>query len=330
MQPFADDEIVLALPSKGSLHEGTMAFLKGCGMSMSWGSERHYTGRLSFPAGVRTLFVRAEEVPLRLAEGAAHIGITGEDLFLEKSGHYQGLVTVRNQLGYGRARLVFAVPEEWVDVDSMASLVRLLARFRERHRRAMRIATKFPHLTRQFLQSEFGTTDYIIVQSLGATEGAPASGVADIIVDLASTGSTLRENRLKEIDGGTILVSESSLIATTARGVWNERRLAVLRSVLEVVEATLRAGGTRLISAQVPDSAAARQALESDPDLSIIQLMPTRDRLAVELLVPRKSVLEAIGLLRGLGASPITTSEPKGVYLAECELYDRFRGMLDS
>src|SRR5690606_39594513 len=112
-----------------------------------------------------------------------------------------------------------AVPQAWIDVRTMADLDDVAADFRVRYGRPLRVATKYITLTRTFF-AQHGVGDYRIVESLGATEGAPASGTADIIVDITTTGATLAANALKNVDDGLILKSEANLVASL-RADWN-------------------------------------------------------------------------------------------------------------
>lgn len=123
-----------------------------------------------------------------------------------------GRVEFCARLGFGRADVVVAVPEIWLDVDSMADLGDVAAEFRARHGRRLAIATKYWRLTQQYFSGSHGIQLYRIVESLGATEGAPAAGQADIIVDITSTGSTLKANHLKILSDGVILRSEACFV----------------------------------------------------------------------------------------------------------------------
>src|SRR5690606_17099310 len=140
------------------------------------------------------------------------LGVTGEDLVQETIADWENRVAIGARLGFGRADVIVAVPEAWLDVDTMADLDDVAAEFRQRHGRRLRIATKYWRLTQKFFSSQHGIQVYRIVESLGATEGAPAAGSADVIVDITSTGSTLRANKLKILDDGIILRSEACLV----------------------------------------------------------------------------------------------------------------------
>jgi ATP phosphoribosyltransferase len=191
---------------------------------------------------VDIIFLRANEIPIRVEPSGVALAITGEDLFREYSDGSQDSHVLIKELGYGHARLVTAVPRAWIDVTRIEDLEEVALIYRQRYGRSLRVATKYPRLTRAFF-AEHGIMDYVIIQSMGATEGAPASGAADIIVDITSTGTTLVQNHLKPVVGGTILASQACLIASVS-GEWTAPTLAALRQILELIEGYLRARST--------------------------------------------------------------------------------------
>ena len=155
-------------------------------------------------------YLSAAEIVDLLAQGAVHFGLTGEDLVREKIPDADRHVVFIDGLGFGHANVVVAVPQAWIDVHSMADLDDVATAFRLEHERKMRVATKYVNLTRSFF-SAHGVTDYRIVESAGATEGAPAAGTAELIVDITTTGATLAANGLKVIEDGVILRSQANL-----------------------------------------------------------------------------------------------------------------------
>jgi ATP phosphoribosyltransferase len=146
--------------------------------------------------GVEIAYLSASEIAREVGEGRVDLGVTGEDLLRENIADWEKRIEIAARLGFGHADVVVAVPEIWLDVDGMADLDDVAADFRQRHGRRLRIATKYWRLTQQFFSQKHGIQVYRIVESLGATEGAPAAGLADVIVDITTTGSTLRANRL--------------------------------------------------------------------------------------------------------------------------------------
>jgi ATP phosphoribosyltransferase len=206
--------LTLALPSKGRLMEATQSLLARAGLKLERsGAARGYRGELSGIEGVDVLFLSAGEIAESLLDGSVGLGITGEDLLRETLPEGCSSVDVALRLGFGPADVAVAVPECWLDVASMSDLDEISARFHSEHGRRLRVATKYVRLTRRFF-AEKGVTGYRIVESTGATEGAPAAGSAELIVDITTTGSTLRANHLKILDDGIILRSEAVLAAT--------------------------------------------------------------------------------------------------------------------
>jgi ATP phosphoribosyltransferase len=205
--------ITLAIPSKGRLMEATAALFDKAGFAISRsGTERGYRGLLAGVDGVEVAFQSAAEIARNLKEGKIDLGVTGEDLLREIIAEDDPSTEVLLRLGFGPANVVVAVPECWLDVASMADLDEVSENFYERHGRRLRVATKYGNLTRRFF-AEKGVTGYRIVESAGATEGAPAAGIAEAIVDITTTGSTLSANHLKILDDGIILKSQAVLAA---------------------------------------------------------------------------------------------------------------------
>ena len=208
--------LTLAIPSKGRLMEQAAEVLEAAGLAIvRTGTERGYRGQLQGIDNVDVAFISAAEIAQNLRDGKIDFGITGADLLWEKSAPAENLVSVLAPLDFGFANVVVVVPECWLDVASMADLDEVSESFYLRHGRRLRVATKYLNLTRRFF-AEKGVTGYRIVESLGATEGAPAAGIAEVVVDITTTGSTLVANRLKVLDDGVILHSRAVLAATPA------------------------------------------------------------------------------------------------------------------
>ena len=206
--------VTLALPSKGRLKEQTIAVMAKAGLNVVLPEDdRNYRATIEGVDDVDILFLSASEIARELGYGSVDLGVTGEDLIRETLAQADEKVQIEAQLGFGHADVIVAVPEVWHDVATMADLDDVAADFRQRHGRRLRIATKYWRLTQQFFSQKHGIQVYRIVESLGATEGAPAAGSADIIVDITSTGSTLRANRLKILDDGIMLKSQACLVS---------------------------------------------------------------------------------------------------------------------
>lgn len=209
--------ITLAIPSKGRLMEATAELLAKAGFTIDrLGADRGYRGVLRGLDEVEVAFLPASEIAQNLRDGKVDLGVTGQDLLTEKIPPEDKAVRLLVRLGFGPADVVVAVPECWLDVATMADLDEIAESFYERHGRRLRVATKYHNLTRRFF-AEKGVTGYRIVESLGATEGAPAAGIAEIIVDITTTGSTLAANALKILDDGLILRSCAVLAGRSNR-----------------------------------------------------------------------------------------------------------------
>jgi len=209
--------ISLALPSKGRLREQTIELLAHAGYQIDWPRDgRSYQAKLKNSDDFDILFLSAGEIARELGRGAIDLGVTGEDLVRETVPDWHERVKIEKTLGFGQADVVVAVPQVWHDVTSMRDLSDVAADFRPRHGRRLRIATKYWRLTRDFFSQRHGIELYRIVESLGATEAAPAAGSADIIVDITSTGATLAANGLKMLSDGVILRSQACLMSSRA------------------------------------------------------------------------------------------------------------------
>ena len=229
--------ITIALPSKGRMKEDASAIFARAGYTIvAVGNERSYRGRVEGYDDIEIAYLSASEISREVGNGAVDFGVTGEDLVREEWADVDTRVEFTARLGFGHADFVVAVPEIWLDVDSMADLGDVAADFRARHGRRLAIATKYWRLTQQFFSQMHGIQLYRIVESLGATEGAPASGSADIIVDITSTGSTLKANHLKILGDGVILRSEACLVRAKKPEHQGDPHVA---SIIKAVQAAL-------------------------------------------------------------------------------------------
>ncbi|HZS79444.1 MAG TPA: ATP phosphoribosyltransferase [Ktedonobacteraceae bacterium] len=250
----------LALPGKGALETATLSFLAECGMKVNRNNPRQYLATMSSLPGVEVVFQRAADIPLLVQDGDAALGITGFDILAEHRGYGEEerdededgeeiLVLVRD-LGYGGCRLVVAVPETWIDVNSCADLWHLSGYYRTHKGQSLRIATKYPRLVGQFLRRH-GITHCKIISPHGALEAAPLTDIADLIVDLTETGTTLRENHLKLLDDGTVLRSQACLIANAQLLQQDEQALHLVSIMLELIEARMQARNRSLLTAHI-------------------------------------------------------------------------------
>ena len=222
--------LTLGIPSKGRLMETTAELFAKAGLPIERiGNDRGYRGRLTGVDGIDVAFLSASEIAGQLRDGKIQLGVTGEDLLREKIPPTDESVDVAVRLGFGPANVVVAVPECWLDVAAMADLDEVAEQFYRAHGRRIRVATKYIHLTRRWFAAH-GVTGYRIVDSSGATEGAPAAGLADIIVDITTTGSTLAANHLRILDDGVIL--QSCAVLALKRELLPDLRVQVMLKAL--------------------------------------------------------------------------------------------------
>jgi len=248
--------LVLALPSKGSLHGPMVSLLERCFLSPTRSNGgRAYTGRLSGIADASVLYARADDIGELVGSGQAHVGITGLDLFQETadSEHVSSVSMVIEDLGFGQASLEVGVPVSWIDVTDFKDLGEVARDIRINHGRPFRVATKFPNLTRQHFMAN-GLTDFRLVASAGATEAAPRSGTADIVVDLVSSGTTYDANGLTTIDHGLVLKSQACLIASSDPSAWNPAAVNAFEHFGGLLSASIRARNMRGLRASFPSS----------------------------------------------------------------------------
>jgi len=314
----------LALPSKGRLLDDTLAYFKAAGLTIrKTGNARAYAASAKGIEGIEIAFLQAGEIPGVLGTGAVHLGVTGEDLIREKLPEGPDRTVLVRSLGYGRADLVVAVPQSWIDVETLADLDDAAAAFRARHGFPMRVATKYLNLTRHHFREQ-GLANYRIVPSDGATEGAPAAGAAEIVVDITSSGETLRANHLKIIGDEPILRSEAQLRASVA-APWPEETLATLRVLIEQIEAREAAKGRVVLRCALPDGAGDALATAlAGTDASLITL----EGNAATVGALKQHAYATASILREHGAQRVDSVTPDMLYGAGAEVFARVRGAL--
>jgi ATP phosphoribosyltransferase len=316
-----DSPLVLAVPSKGRLQENANAFFARAGLDVLRGRGlRDYRGTLAGLEGVEIAFLSASEIVQQLASGAAHMGVTGEDLVRESLPDADAKVELLTPLGFGHANVVVAVPQAWIDVRSMADLEDVAAAFRARRGERMRVATKYVHLTRTYF-AEAGVTDYRIVESLGATEGAPAAGQAELIVDITTTGATLAANALKVLDDGVMLRSEANLVASVAAD-WTPSARQKARAILARIAAEEEARTSREVRAVVAGDKAA-MAREAADAFGARAIFGTPAEGPLTLLCGHKKVAALADWLVSRGAEHVTVGSLDYVFGARNPLYDK-------
>lgn len=224
----------LAIPSKGRLREKSEDWFAGHDLPVTQqGGIRGYQAEITGLEGSEARLLSAREIADSLISGDLHMGITGLDLLSELAVDPEADFKVLQSLGFGAATVIVAVPQAWLDVDSMADLEAAGAAFRRVHGRRMRVATKYLALTRRFFAAR-SVGEYRLVESAGATEAAPLAGSAELIVDITSTGATLKANGLKILQDGIILKSQA-VLAISARADWNAEVKSTLNLFLSSV-----------------------------------------------------------------------------------------------
>ena len=206
------DILTIGLPSKGRLKESALNFLKKNNLELtSKGGDRDYFASLNKLPNAKVIYLHAREIIERLGDGTLDIGISGLDLLNESTINLQKRIEILKKLNFGKANLVVAVPNDWIDVQTVADLEEVSFHFRDKKNLRLRVATKYPNVTNKFFVAK-GVTQYKIVSSLGATETYPFTGSSEIITDITSTGHTLKANNLRVLKDGTILVSQACIL----------------------------------------------------------------------------------------------------------------------
>ena len=227
--------IKLGVPSKGRLMEKTFEWFGSRGVTLArTGSNREYSGAVSGVDGIDLVLLSAGEIPRELAAGRVHVGVTGIDMVREKLPLWSAQTKEAARLGFGHADLVIAVPDFWVDCDTLDDLDAVAAAFRQAHGQRLRIATKYHRLVREFLRAHW-IADYQLVDSQGATEGTVKNQSAEAIADITSSGATLRANHLRVLKDGLVLASEATLFESCAN-VWDEGSRAAWANMQEKLE----------------------------------------------------------------------------------------------
>jgi ATP phosphoribosyltransferase len=313
------EPLLIALPSKGRLKDQAEAWLLDCGFELrTLGGARGYRGALSDLEGAEVALLSSSDIAAALDAGDAHLGVVGEDLLRER-GAVDARVMLLLSLGFGRADVVVAAPQSWIDVETMADVDEVAMAYLARTGRRLRVATKYGALTRGFF-ARHGIADYRIVDSAGATEGAPAAGAAELIVDIATTGATLRANGLRPLSDGVILRSQAQLAASLS-APWTAAQLALARRLYSVAEARARARAFAILAWPAGQAAQAEKATAQ-----------FRERGSTPrpsgLLIPADDLFDASQALAGAGVGPVSVSRPDYLFQAEQPAIDTLKATL--
>jgi ATP phosphoribosyltransferase len=318
---------VLAVPSKGRLQEQAEAFFTRAGLSLAKPrGARDYRGTIGDLPGVEVAYLSSDEIAARLADGSVHLGVTGEDLVRERIPEADSRVVLIDGLGFGYANVVVAVPQAWIDVRGMADLDDVATAFRLRNDRKMRVATKYVNLTRGFF-SEHGIVDYRIVESLGATEGAPAAGSAELIVDITTSGATLAANGLKVIEDGVILRSQANLVAAR-KANWDTAARESARVILDHIAAQSRAGKFREVRARFSEYNDALLATANDRFGATAPFGGFTSSGILTLHCPADRVYALASFLRESGADGVSVGQLDYVFARDNPLYAKLEAGL--
>ncbi|KAA3665267.1 MAG: ATP phosphoribosyltransferase [Chloroflexi bacterium] len=331
-------DIRLALPSKGILQKDAINFLENCGLKVRRPNPRQYVATISGLENVTVIFQRPGDIVVGVRQGSLDFGISGYDILAEKAfGHVGSTILVLNdELGFGPCSLNLAVPQE-TNIETMADLA-AWAKDRAANDYPLRVATKFPKLTNEFLEKH-NVQPTRLINAEGTLEIAPAIGYADLIADLVSSGLTLRDNHLRQIDDGEILNSQACLIANRNALKTRPDVLEVARTLLEYIEAHLRARGSYLITANVrgdSPEAIANLMFEQKtigglqgPTISKVvspqKLSGNGNWYAVNIVVSKNKLVSAIAELRAIGGSGVIVSPCTYIFEEEPA---RYRAML--
>jgi len=331
------DNLIIALPSKGQLGDAADNFLGRAGLQIYKPNRRQYTASIPSLPLSEVVYQRPRDILSKVEEGRADIGITGLDIVLEHSEH-SAEVMVIDRLGFGKCELLLAAPDSWIDVTSIADLADLSLRFSERGDQ-LRIATKYNNLVKSFLYRQ-GISHFLLVHAEGALEAAPRMGYADMIADLSETGTTLRENHLRPLDGGRIIASEAVLIGSRRTLRQSPAKQETLREMLELVEAHRRARQYVSLRANIAGESVSdvQRRILANPALSgskgpgvVAVASPpgtARRWFETNLLVRSHLIHKTMQHLRALGGTDIIVTRPNYVFDEKSATFDRFERLL--
>lgn len=310
-----------ALPVSGALYDGSMDLLKNCGLSISRSNNRVYTATIPSLSGIDVMFQRQSDIPARLDSNVADLGIVGLDSFYESKLDNGNSLVLIDDLGFGKSDLVLAVPDAWLDVKNLVDLADLSFKMRDQGR-DLRIATKYPRLVSRFLNNN-SIYYFNIVDASGGIEVAPYIGYADMICDITDTGNTLRQNRLKIIENGTIFSSQAALVGNLET-LAKTNIFSTVKPVIEKIEGYMNAKKYIRVTVNLSltdlglSSPEDLQAVLSSnhilhglkgPSFSHVLTTEPGQWISLELIISIDQLLPCIEELRNLGGVSITTSD---------------------
>jgi len=333
------NNLIIALPSKGQLGAAAANCLGRAGLQIYKPNQRQYTATIPSLPQAEVVYQRPRDILNKVGDGRADIGITGLDIVAEH-GEDAADVMVIDRLGFGKCELLLAVPDAWIDVTSIADLADLSLRQQERGQQ-LRIATKYSSLTKNFLYRQ-GISHFLLVYADGALEAAPRMGYADMIADLSETGTTLRENHLRPLDGGRIIASEAVLIGNRRNLRAVAAKLETARELIELLEAQRRArqfvalraniSGTSVADVQRRILAIPALSGSKGPGVVAVASPPgTRQKwFETNLLVRSHLIHKTMQHLRALGGTDIIVTRPNYVFDEKSATFEEFERQLHS
>ncbi len=330
------ERVTLALPSKGAIADPTTAFLQDCGLRVDKPNPRQYTGSIPALPRVDVLFQRVTDVVYKVSDGTAQLGITGLDVVREHP--HDDLVVIHNDLRYGYCKLLVAVPESWVDVETMIDLTEVALDFREYKRRNLRVATVYPNLARQFLHEQ-GIHHFTLVSAEGAIEAAPTIGYADIIIDLMQTGTTLRENHLKALPDGVIVESQACLVGNRQALRESTVVLEAAHAMLEYIDGALQGRGFSQVTVNIHGESVqeiARRIAENPitrglqgPTVAPIHGTESNWH-TVTVIIGNSNLLAAVQYLRELGGTQSIVVPVRSIFLDQSPTFAHLLELVSS
>ena len=333
----SESRLVFALPSKGQLGDASDKFLAGAGLNIYRPNRRQYSAVIPSLHNVEVVYQRPRDILSKVGEGRVDVGITGFDIVAEHSEEAVDVMVI-DRLGFGKCQLLLAVPDTWIDVTTISDLADVSLRHQDRGDQ-LRIATKFENLVKSFMYRQ-GISRFLLVHAEGALEAAPRMGYADLIADLSETGTTMRENQLRPLDGGVIIDSQAVLIGNRRCLRDSPAKLETLRELIERIEAhqrarkfvSLRANIAGESEADVQDRILANPALSGTkgPGVVAVASPPELSQKWYEttLLVRAELIHKTMQHLRALGGTDIIVTRPDYVFDQRSETYDRFERLL--
>ncbi|EAZ25485.1 hypothetical protein OsJ_09307 [Oryza sativa Japonica Group] len=292
---YADRTVVrIGLPSKGRMSEQTLSLLKSCQLSVRHLNPRQYTADIPQVPNLEVWFQRPKDIVRKLQSGDLDLGIVGFDIVSEYGQGSDDLVVVHDALEFGHCRLSLAVPKEGIfeNINTLEDLANMPEWTQER---PLRVVTGFGYLGEKFMR-ENGFNHVSFLAGDGALESYPAMGMADVIVDLVSSGTTLRENNLKEIDGGVVLESQATLVACRRSLHKRNGVLEITHEMLERLEAHLTATG------EIMGPTISPVYRSRDGKVAV-------EYYAINVVVPQKSLYKSIQQLRSIGGSGVLVTK---------------------